>query len=82
MTAASAAVLRPLAISAPVSVDVANMTLIVRRPENSGGGEKLVWRDSHAALVRDGESYSYFSTPVWGSAPGNHQSPLRNLGRI
>jgi len=38
---------QPLAIIAPVTNDVANMALIVRRPEAAGGSEKLLWREAH-----------------------------------
>jgi hypothetical protein len=71
VTAATTPLPRPLAIIAPVSVDIANMSLIVRRPENAGGSQKFLWRESHTALVKEEESYS--STLVWGSAPGNYQ---------
>jgi hypothetical protein len=74
----------PLAIAAPVTNDVANMTLIVRRPEAAGGSEKLLWRESHQALARAEESGWPASTQfVWGSAPGNYQfgyaTPGENL---
>jgi hypothetical protein len=65
---------RPRAISAPVTVDVANMALIVRRPETAGGSEKLLWREAHAALVKAEESgWPRGTSYVWGSAPGNYQ---------
>jgi hypothetical protein len=65
---------QPLAITAPVTADFANMTLIVRRPDAAGGYERLLWRESHAALVKAEESGWPMGTPyVWASAPGNYQ---------
>jgi hypothetical protein len=74
VTAGTTPLPRPLAISAPVTIDVANMALIVRRPETAGGSEKLLWRESHAALVKAEESgWPRGTSYVWGSAPGNYQ---------
>jgi hypothetical protein len=75
---------QPLAIHAPVTVDFANMTLVVRRPETAGGYERLLWREAHAALVKAEEAGWPSNTRfVWGSAPGgNYQLPMRRLGRI
>ena len=74
MTAATVPVPQPLAIAAPVTNDVANMTLIVRRPDAAGGYEKLLWRQAHEQLVMAEERGWPNSTPyVWGSAPGNYQ---------
>jgi hypothetical protein len=75
---------QPLAITAPVVPDFANMTLVVRRPDNAGGYERLLWRESHIALVKAEESGWPMGTPyVWGSAPGNfqfaHAAPGPNL---
>ena len=65
---------QPLAISAPVVADFANMTLVVRRPETAGGYEKLLWREAHQDLVKAEESGWAASTSyLWGSAPGNYQ---------
>jgi hypothetical protein len=74
VTTASAVLPQPLAINAPVTNDVSNMTLVVRRPDAAGGYEKLLWRQAHEALVKAEESGWPASTPyVWGSAPGNYQ---------
>jgi hypothetical protein len=64
---------QPVAIRAPVTVDFANMSLVVRRPDAAGGYERLLWREAHQALVKAEES-GWSTTPtVWGSAPGNYQ---------
>jgi hypothetical protein len=74
VAAATTPLPQPLAIAAPVTVDFANMALIVRRPEAAGGSEKLLWREAHAALVKAEELGWPRSTRfVWGSAPGNYQ---------
>jgi len=82
MTAVS--VTAPLAIHAPVTNDVDARTLVVRRPENIGGYAKLMWRESHEALVRAEEAgwplgYDF----VWGGAFGDrqivHAAPGANL---
>jgi hypothetical protein len=73
----------PLAVAAPVTVDFANMALIVRRPDAAGGSEKLLWREAHAALVKAEElGWPGRTRFVWGSAPGNISLPMRRLGRI
>jgi hypothetical protein len=41
---------QPLAIIAPVTNDVANMALIVRRPDAAGGSEKLLWREAQGGI--------------------------------
>jgi hypothetical protein len=65
---------QPKAITAPVVNDVANMTLIVRRPDAAGGSEKLLWKESHAALVQAEErGWPNGTRFVWGSAPGHYQ---------
>ena len=64
---------QPSAISAPVTVDFANMALIVRRPDTAGGYERLLWREAHAALVK-AEEVGWSGAPtVWGNAPSNRQ---------
>jgi hypothetical protein len=74
IAAATTPLPQPLAISAPVTIDFANMALTVRRPENAGGYEKLLWREAHAALVKAEEQGWPASTSfVYGSAPGNYQ---------
>jgi len=74
VAAATTPLPQPLAFSAPVTVDFANMALIVRRPDAAGGSEKLLWREAHAALVKAEELGWPSSTRfVWGSAPGNYQ---------
>jgi hypothetical protein len=74
---------QPKAITAPVTVDFANMALIVRRPDAAGGSEKLLWREAHAALVKAEElGWPGRTRFVWGSAPGNISLPMRRLGRI
>jgi hypothetical protein len=72
VAAATTPLPQPLAISAPVTVDFANMALIVRRPEAAGGSEKLLWREAHAALVKAEElGWPSGTRFVWGSsAPG------------
>ena len=65
---------QPLAVTAPVTVDFANMTLIVRRPDAAGGSEKLLWREAHAALVQAEErGWPNNTRFVYGSAPGHYQ---------
>jgi hypothetical protein len=74
VTAATVPVPQPLAVAAPVTIDVANMALIVRRPEAAGGSEKLLWREAHGQLVKAEELGWPASMPLlWGSAPGNYQ---------
>jgi hypothetical protein len=74
VAAATTPLPQPLAITAPVTVDFANMTLIVRRPENAGGYEKLLWRQAHEALVKAEElGWPRIMRFVWGSAPGAYQ---------
>jgi hypothetical protein len=65
---------QPKAITAPVTVDFANMALIVRRPDAAGGSEKLLWREAHAALVQAEErGWPSGIRFVYGSAPGHYQ---------
>jgi hypothetical protein len=83
-TAATTTLPSPLAVVAPVINDVANMTLVVRRPDAGGGYEKLLWREAHQAYRAAEERGWPHSTPfVWGSAPGNdrfcHAAPGPNL---
>jgi hypothetical protein len=74
VAAATTPLPQPLAITAPVTADFATMTLIVRRPEAAGGTEKLLWRESHAALTSAEERGWPSGTQfVWGSAPGSYQ---------
>jgi hypothetical protein len=75
---------QPLAVTAPVTVDFANMALVVRRPDAAGGTEKLLWRESHLALAQAEERGWPSGTQfVWGSAPGHsqfaHAKPGPNL---
>jgi hypothetical protein len=64
----------PLAITAPFVADLANMALVVRQPDGAGGYERLLWRESHQALLRAEELGWPASTPfVYGSAPGHYQ---------
>lgn len=71
VAAATTPLPQPLAISAPVTVDFANMALVVRRPDAAGGYERLLWREAHQALVKAEELGWPASTPfVWGNAPG------------
>jgi hypothetical protein len=77
-------VIEPRAIHAPVTVDFANMTLVVRRPEDAGGYERLLWRESHAALAAAEEAgWPWGTRFVWGSAPNSfqfaHATPGPNL---
>src|SRR5687767_405059 len=73
-TAATTTLPSPLTITAPVTVDFANMALIVRRPDGAGGYDKLLWRESHQALARAEEAGWPRSTSfVYGSAPGHYQ---------
>jgi hypothetical protein len=73
-TAATTTFPSPLTVAAPVTNDVANMTLIVRRPDAAGGYEKLLWREAFQAYRAAEERGWPHSTPfVWGSAPGNYQ---------
>ena len=74
MTAATTVMPQPLAVVAPVSVDYAAMSLIVRRPDAAGGYERLLWRESHAALAKAQVSGWPASTPyVWAGAPHAYQ---------
>jgi hypothetical protein len=74
VAAAATPLPQPLAISAPVTVDFANMALIVRRPDAAGGHAALLWREAHAALVQAEEKGWPSSTRfVYGSAPGHYQ---------
>ncbi len=65
---------QPKAMIAPVVSDVANMALIVRRPDAAAGYEKLLWREAHAALVQ-GEERGWPNSMrfVYGNAPGHYQ---------
>jgi hypothetical protein len=73
-TAATTPLVRPLAITAPVTVDFAAMTLIVRRPEDAGGLSRLLWRESHQALAAAEEAgWPWGTSSVWASAPGHYQ---------
>jgi hypothetical protein len=82
--AATIPVPQPLAIHAPVTVDFANMTLVVRRPDAGGGSEKLLWRESHTALVQAEEAgWPPPARGLCGAAPQALISLLmRRLGRI
>jgi hypothetical protein len=65
---------QPLAVAAPVTVDFANMALVVRRPDAAGGSEKLLWREAHAALVQAEErGWPNGTRFVYGNAPGHYQ---------
>jgi hypothetical protein len=74
VSAATTPLPQPLAIRAPVTVDYANMALIVKRPENAGGYDKLLWREAHAALAAaEGRGWPPGTPFVYGSAPGRFQ---------
>jgi hypothetical protein len=74
VAAATTPLPQPLATVAPVTADYANMTLIMKRPENAGGYEKLLWRQAHQALAAAEESGWPSGTRfVWGNAPGAYQ---------
>jgi hypothetical protein len=67
--------------------DVAAMSLVVRRPEDAGGYERLLWRESHAALAAAEEAgWPYGTSFVWASAPGHfqfvHAAPGPNLALL
>jgi hypothetical protein len=47
---------QPVVIDAPVFNDIANRTLIVQRPENASGYQKLHWREAHGAYRRAEEA--------------------------
>jgi hypothetical protein len=47
---------QPAAIDGVVTNDVATRTLVVRRPEDASGYQKLLWREAHQALVAAAES--------------------------
>jgi hypothetical protein len=47
---------KPVLFDAPVFNDIANRTLVVRRPENVGGTAKLAWREAHGAYRRAEEA--------------------------
>ena len=65
---------QPLAVTAPVTIDFANMALVVRRPQDTGGHAALLWREAHNALARAEEGgWPSSSRFVWGSAPGHYQ---------
>jgi hypothetical protein len=74
---------QPLAVTAPVTVDFANMALVVRRPDAAGGSEKLLWREAHQALVKAERGWPGGTRFVWGSALGHsefgHAAPGPNL---
>src|SRR5215203_4232360 len=62
----------PLAVDAAVTADIPSRTLAVRLSEAAGGYEQHLWREAHAALLRDQESGWRMSGPVvWCSAPGH-----------
>jgi hypothetical protein len=52
VTAATAPVPSPLAITAAVSNDVLSRTLVVRLPETEKGYSRLLWREAFAAYSR------------------------------
>ena len=83
VAAATTPLPQPLAITAPVTADYANMALIVRRPDAAGGTEKLLWREAHQALVlaeeRGWPSRTRF---VYGMPQATISLPMRRLGRI
>jgi hypothetical protein len=68
----------PNAVPAPVTMtgsvfnDVMTRTLIVRRPENASGYQKLLWRESRRALEQavDGGWQSDHPT-VWAATKGD-----------
>jgi hypothetical protein len=75
---------QPTAISAPVTIDYANMALIVRRPEAANGYQRLLWREAHGQLVRANElGWPYGTRFIYGSAPGAYEfgyaTPAENL---
>ena len=74
VAAATTPLVSPLAVIAPVTVDYAAMTIVVRRPENAGGYERLLWRQAHQALAAAEESgWPPGTRFVWGNAPGAYQ---------
>jgi hypothetical protein len=78
---------QPLAVTAPVTVDFADMALVVRRPEAAGGTERLLWRESHAALVLAEErGWPRGTSFVYGSASDAYQfahaTPGPNLSLV
>jgi hypothetical protein len=47
---------KPVLIDAPVFNDIQNRTLVVRRPENASGYQRLAWREAHGAYRRAEEA--------------------------
>jgi hypothetical protein len=67
---------KPIVVDAPVSNDIANRTLIVRRPENVGGFQKLAWREAHGAYRRAEEAGWPTSGPPFLRASGGGESDI------
>jgi hypothetical protein len=61
----------PVAVDGIVSIDNYQRNLVVRRPENLSGYEKLSWRTAHAALVRAEQSGWSSAVPtLWAHGVG------------
>lgn len=74
---------QPYAVAAPITNDLANMTLVVRRPDATAGYAHLLGREAHQALVKAEEAGWPNSTPfVWGSALVMIVLPMRRRLRI
>jgi hypothetical protein len=74
VSAATTPLPRPRAIDGAVTNDVANRTLIVRRPKHITGHEAFMWRQAHEQLVSADERGWYNSDAnVRCSAPGHRE---------
>jgi hypothetical protein len=67
---------KPIVVDAPVFNDVANRTLVVRRPENASGYQKLAWREAHGAYLRAEEAGWPPSGPPFLRASGGGESDI------
>jgi hypothetical protein len=67
---------QPLTVAAPVTNDVMSRTLIVRRPRDAGGYQKLLWREAHEALRQSEEAGWPLSGAPWLSAAGAGQRDI------
>ena len=64
----------PLAAIGVVENDAGSRTLTVRLSERAEGYARLLWRQSHQALVRGREAGYRTDVPtVWASAPGAYR---------
>jgi hypothetical protein len=78
---ASEVIVRPVLMDGIVDVDYSNRTLIVKRPEQAGGMQRLAWRTAHTALLQSQATGYRTGRTVWASGAGQADVVWTRLDR-